>query len=70
MKSASLSNAERSGSPACMAGRRAIETIATGAPSTSFIKYGDGVRIGALRDGASVSGAINPPRVPPNTHQE
>ncbi len=43
----------------CVAEKRAIETIETGAPLTAFMQFGDTIRIEMLgRDGQSVFGAI------------
>ena len=68
--SGTVSNRDPDGSPgrpvaqggrgyACIAEQRMVETIATGAPSTAFLKWGDSVRI-EVRDGKgkSVFGAI------------
>jgi fumarylacetoacetate (FAA) hydrolase len=44
---------------ACIAERRAIEAIANGAPKTSFMKFGDRVRMEARRQDAPVFGAID-----------
>lgn len=43
---------------ACIAERRAIETIAQGAPTTPFMKFGDCVRMEAQWQGEPVFGAI------------
>jgi fumarylacetoacetate (FAA) hydrolase len=44
----------------CLAEVRMYETIEQGAPKTSFLKFGDSVRIEMFdRDGASIFGAIN-----------
>jgi fumarylacetoacetate (FAA) hydrolase len=43
--SGTVSNADRSAGTACIAEKRAIETIADGAASTPFLKFGDRVRI-------------------------
>ncbi|WP_447750086.1 fumarylacetoacetate hydrolase family protein [Pseudomonas nicosulfuronedens] len=58
--SGTVSNADRSVGSACIAERRAIETIAHGAPRTSFMRFGDRVRMEA-RDGAGevLFGAID-----------
>ena len=45
--SGTVSNAERSVGSACIAERRAIETIASGAPRTAFMRFGDRVRMEA-----------------------
>ena len=57
--SGTVSNKDWSRGVACIAEKRAIETIESGAPKTAFMQYGDTIRIemkGA--DGASVFGAI------------
>lgn len=43
--SGTVSNADRSVGSACIAERRAIETIAEGAPRTGFMHFGDSVRM-------------------------
>ena len=57
--SGTVSNADRGAGSACIAEKRALETIAAGAASTPFLKFGDRVRI-EMRDaeGASLFGAI------------
>ena len=57
--SGTVSNKDWSRGYSCIAEKRAIETIESGAPKTGFMQYGDTIRIemkGA--DGASVFGAI------------
>lgn len=57
--SGTVSNKDWSRGYACIAEKRAIETIESGAPKTEFMKFGDTIRIemkGA--DGQSVFGAI------------
>lgn len=57
--SGTVSNKDWSRGYSCIAEKRAIETIESGAPKTEFMKFGDTIRIemkGA--DGASVFGAI------------
>lgn len=50
----------------CIAELRMIETIRDGAPSTSFMRYGDTVRLEMLdRGGASIFGAIEQRVTPP-----
>jgi len=61
-----VSNAERSRGSGCIAERRAIEILDQGAPSTSFMKYGDRVRMEASLDGKPVFGAIDQRIVPAN----
>ena len=58
--SGTVSNKDWSRGYSCIAEKRAIETIESGAPKTEFMRYGDRIRIemkGA--DGASVFGAID-----------
>jgi fumarylacetoacetate (FAA) hydrolase len=44
----------------CIAERRAIETLESGAPRTPFLKFGDRVRIEMLdASGRSIFGAID-----------
>ena len=57
--SGTVSNAGGKAGSACIAERRAIETIADGAPKTPFMKFGDRVRMEARLDGVSVFGAID-----------
>ena len=58
--SGTVANEDRSVGSSCIAERRAIETIDGGSPTTSFMKFGDRVRIEMLdRAGASVFGAID-----------
>jgi fumarylacetoacetate (FAA) hydrolase len=58
--SGTVANEDRSVGSSCIAERRAIETIETGAPNTPFMKFGDRVRIEMLdKDGASIFGAID-----------
>jgi fumarylacetoacetate (FAA) hydrolase len=64
--SGTVSNKDWSRGYACIAEKRAIETIESGAPKTEFMKFGDTIRIemkGA--DGASVFGAIDQRVAPP-----
>jgi fumarylacetoacetate (FAA) hydrolase len=57
--SGTVSNKDWSHGVSCIAERRAIETIESGAPKTPFMQFGDRIRIEVLgRDGASVFGAI------------
>jgi fumarylacetoacetate (FAA) hydrolase len=57
--SGTVSNADRSAGPACIAEKRALETIADGKPATPYLKFGDRVRIEMLdAGGASLFGAI------------
>ncbi|WP_349974979.1 fumarylacetoacetate hydrolase family protein [Pseudomonas sp. WHRI 8519] len=58
--SGTVSNADRKVGSACIAERRAIETIAHGAPQTNFMRFGDRVRMEAVcRDGTPLFGAID-----------
>ncbi|MGZ5930382.1 MAG: fumarylacetoacetate hydrolase family protein [Rhizomicrobium sp.] len=58
--SGTVSNRDRSVGSACIAERRMLEQIETGAPTTPFLKFGDRVRI-EMRDesGQSIFGAID-----------
>ncbi|HEY0201810.1 MAG TPA: fumarylacetoacetate hydrolase family protein [Burkholderiaceae bacterium] len=54
-----VSNQDRTKGYACIAEKRAIETIDDGQPGTAFMRYGDTIRIEVKgRDGHSVFGAI------------
>ncbi len=57
--SGTVSNAGGKKGSACIAERRAIEAIASGSPTTSFMKFGDRVRMEARWQDASVFGAID-----------
>lgn len=58
--SGTVSNADRSVGSACIAERRAIETIAHGAPRTAFMHFGDRVRMEARgSEGEVLFGAID-----------
>lgn len=57
--SGTVSNAGGQKGSACIAERRAIETIAGGAPKTGFMKFGDRVRMEARWQDKSVFGAID-----------
>ena len=57
--SGTVSNADHSAGSACIAEKRALETIAAGTASTPFLKFGDRVRIEMLdAEGNSLFGAI------------
>ncbi len=57
--SGTVSNKDGSKGYSCVAEKRAIETIESGAPQTAFMQSGDTIRIEMLgADGASVFGAI------------
>ncbi|PVZ42518.1 fumarylacetoacetate hydrolase family protein [Pseudomonas sp. CC120222-01a] len=58
--SGTVSNHDRSVGSACIAERRAIETIADGKPSTTFMRFGDHVRMEARGpEGEVLFGEIN-----------
>jgi len=58
--SGTVSNRDPAAGSACLAERRMIETIETGAPKTPFLKFGDRVRIEMLdAAGRSIFGAID-----------
>jgi fumarylacetoacetate (FAA) hydrolase len=57
--SGTVSNKDWTHGYSCIAEKRAIETIESGAPVTEFMKFGDTIRIEAKgKDGQSVFGAI------------
>ncbi len=57
--SGTISNYDRSRGSACIAERRMLEQLESGAPRTPFLKFGDQVRIEVLdREGRTVFGAI------------
>ncbi len=57
--SGTVSNSDRSVGSACIAEKRALETLADGSPATSYLKFGDRVRIEMLdAAGTSLFGAI------------
>jgi fumarylacetoacetate (FAA) hydrolase len=57
--SGTVSNSDRSAGSCCIAERRMLEQIESGAPKTSFLKFGDRVRIEMSQEGRSVFGAID-----------
>jgi fumarylacetoacetate (FAA) hydrolase len=57
--SGTVSNEDESVGSSCLAEKRMLETIHEGAPSTSFLRFGDHVRIEMRKDGKSVFGAID-----------
>lgn len=58
--SGTVSNRDRAVGTSCIAERRTLETIESGAPQTPFLRVGDRVKIEMLgRDGRSVFGAID-----------
>jgi fumarylacetoacetate (FAA) hydrolase len=64
--SGTVSNKDWSRGYSCIAEKRAIETIESGAPKTEFMKYGDTIHIEMLgADGMSVFGAIEQRVAPP-----
>ena len=63
--SGTVSNADRAAGSSCLAEVRMLETLATGAPTTPFMRFGDRVRIEMLdADGHSIFGAIEQEVVP------
>ncbi|MGE5641219.1 MAG: fumarylacetoacetate hydrolase family protein [Clostridia bacterium] len=57
--SGTVSNRDAAAGYACLAEKRAVETISTGKPQTPFLRHGDVVRIEMLdREGKSLFGAI------------
>jgi fumarylacetoacetate (FAA) hydrolase len=63
--SGTVSNKDWACGYSCVAEKRAIETIESGAPSTAFMQFGDTIRIEMLgADGQSVFGAIEQRVVP------
>ena len=55
-----MSNQDRSVGSACIAERRMLEQIESGAPKTPFLKFGDRIRIEMKdREGRSIFGAID-----------
>ncbi|HET9694058.1 MAG TPA: fumarylacetoacetate hydrolase family protein [Steroidobacteraceae bacterium] len=63
--SGTVSNYDRSKGSCCLAERRALETVQHGSPKTTFLLFGDRVRIEMFgRDGASIFGAIDQKVVP------
>ena len=58
--SGTVSNKDWAQGYSCVAEKRAIETIESGAPQTAFMQFGDTIRIEMLgRDGHSIFGAID-----------
>ena len=63
--SGTVSNKDRSVGSACLAEKRAIETIKSGSATTPFLKFGDRVRIEMFdASGKSIFGAIDQRVVP------
>ena len=63
--SGTVSNKDWTHGVSCIAEKRAIETIESGAPKTAFMRYGDTIRIEMKDgDGMSVFGAIEQRVVP------
>ncbi|MBT8041418.1 MAG: fumarylacetoacetate hydrolase family protein [Gammaproteobacteria bacterium] len=63
--SGTIANQDESRGASCLAERRMLEIIAQGKPSTSFMRYGDTVRIDMQDDeGRSIFGAIEQRIVP------
>lgn len=58
--SGTISNYDRSAGSSCLAEKRMLEIVADGKPSTSFMQFGDTVRIEMFNDaGESIFGAID-----------
>lgn len=58
--SGTISNYDRSKGSSCLAEKRMLETIDNGEPQTSFLKFGDRVRVEMFdADGNSIFGAID-----------
>jgi fumarylacetoacetate (FAA) hydrolase len=58
--SGTVSNVDRSTGSSCLAEKRMIETIDSGAPSTPFMQFGDTIKIEMLdANGESIFGAID-----------
>ncbi|MFM0278798.1 fumarylacetoacetate hydrolase family protein [Paraburkholderia sediminicola] len=58
--SGTVSNADRSVGSACLAERRALETVRDGAPVTPFLRFGDRMRVEMFdASGQSIFGAID-----------
>ncbi|WP_298825408.1 fumarylacetoacetate hydrolase family protein [uncultured Piscinibacter sp.] len=65
--SGTVSNKDWSRGYSCIAEKRAIETIETGAPKTGFMRYGDTIRLEMKgSDGSTVFGAIAQKVAPPD----
>jgi fumarylacetoacetate (FAA) hydrolase len=64
--SGTVSNLDRSRGYCCIAEKRSLEMIESGAATTPFMKFGDTVRIEMFDDrGASIFGAIEQKVAPP-----
>ena len=58
--SGTISNYDRSAGSSCLAEKRMLEIVADGKPTTSFMQFGDTVRIEMFdNDGISIFGAID-----------
>lgn len=58
--SGTISNIDRSNGSSCIAEKRMLETIADGKPSTSFMHFGDSIKIEMLdNDGNNIFGTID-----------
>lgn len=57
--SGTISNRDARRGSACLAERRMLETIAEGAPKTSFLRFGDRIRIEMCDNKGSIFGAID-----------
>ncbi|GLU32811.1 fumarylacetoacetate hydrolase family protein [Trinickia caryophylli] len=65
--SGTVSNKDDKRGYGCIAEKRCLETIATGAPGTEFMKYGDTVKIEVFDEaGRSIFGAIEQSVAPPD----
>lgn len=67
--SGTVSNADGKRGSACIAERRAIETIEKGSPSTPFMRFGDRIRMEARWQDQPVFGVIDQRIVPVSHHQ-
>jgi len=68
--SGTISNVDRSKGYACIAEKRMLETIESGAPVTEFMRYGDTVKIEMFdANGVSIFGAIDQEVIAPGTQQ-
>jgi len=66
--SGTISNVDRSKGYACIAEKRMLETIESGAPITEYMRYGDTVKIEMFdANGVSIFGAIDQEVVAPGT---
>lgn len=68
--SGTVSNEERSKGSSCLAEKRMLEIIDSGAASTPFLQYGDHVAIEMFQNGKSVFGKIDQKVVPLDPNHE